>query len=508
MPETQPSRVPRIFISYRRADSQHAAGRVNDRLIAEFGKGAIFFDVDGIAPGADFRKVIDKQVAESDCVIAVIGPNWLGAEDQLRRIDRADDFVRLEIQAALIFDTPLYPLLIDGMQMPTQTELPPNIAALASRSAVGLRHTSFHADLQPVIQAISKLAIRNAEPKALSGWDMDAMRVLAAGSLTQKLAAAERLVAERGKPNDFWLRGTVLEEMKRTDMALADFTHAIEMGTREPKHHASRARIHKHLGNYPAALSDLTHAIELSGDDDHYLNLRAEIKELLGDTAGAVNDTKRASVARYSYLIEELNHPSDFKHRAGVYLNLGEIDKALRDLDRIIARWPTYSDIDDTIELKSDALKAKGDRVAADFESRRYDASKYGRESRVAFYSAALEHKACSEYFVYRAVAYQQSGQVSQGLADLNQALTLDPNCAAALDVRIQIHKQRCDWRAALEDMEKLLYLEPRNRGLCDEIADVYLTFGNVERAEHFKEEAERLLHKRPPGWKRPRSSD
>jgi hypothetical protein len=48
--------MAKIFISYRRADSQQISGRIHDRLVSAFGKRNIFKDVDDIPPGMDFRE--------------------------------------------------------------------------------------------------------------------------------------------------------------------------------------------------------------------------------------------------------------------------------------------------------------------------------------------------------------------------------------------------------------------------------------------------------------------
>lgn len=47
--------MPRIFISYRRSDSQGITGRIYDRLVEKFGERSVFQDVDDIPPGVDFR---------------------------------------------------------------------------------------------------------------------------------------------------------------------------------------------------------------------------------------------------------------------------------------------------------------------------------------------------------------------------------------------------------------------------------------------------------------------
>src|SRR5262245_52485603 len=93
----------KVFISYRRDDSAGHAGRLHDRLEREFDRNLLFMDVDKIPLGADFIDVINGEVAKCDVLLAIIGPNWIEAEDDNgnRRLDNEQDFVRLEIRAAL-----------------------------------------------------------------------------------------------------------------------------------------------------------------------------------------------------------------------------------------------------------------------------------------------------------------------------------------------------------------------------------------------------------------------
>ena len=46
-----------ILISYRREDSIAYAGRLYDRLQAQFGKQQVFMDIDTLKPGEDFVDV-------------------------------------------------------------------------------------------------------------------------------------------------------------------------------------------------------------------------------------------------------------------------------------------------------------------------------------------------------------------------------------------------------------------------------------------------------------------
>lgn len=90
--------MPRITISYRREDSGVITGRIFDRLVARYGREAIFRDIDYIPFGVDFRAHIEKALGGSDAVLAIVGPKWVGPEGARNRLDNSADPVRVEIE--------------------------------------------------------------------------------------------------------------------------------------------------------------------------------------------------------------------------------------------------------------------------------------------------------------------------------------------------------------------------------------------------------------------------
>src|SRR5213083_932948 len=137
-----------IFVSYRRQESAHVAGRLYDRLADRFGDGEVFIDVDAIEPGVDFAAEISRAVAACQVLLAVIGPTWLTTADERgrHRLDDPDDIVRLEIEAALARDVRVIPILVEGAHMPRRQDLPESLAGLARRNALLIRHESFRYD--------------------------------------------------------------------------------------------------------------------------------------------------------------------------------------------------------------------------------------------------------------------------------------------------------------------------------------------------------------------------
>jgi membrane-associated protease RseP (regulator of RpoE activity) len=143
----------KIFINYRRDDSSGMAGRLHDRLANTFGRAKLFMDVDHIPVGTDFVAHLNRQVAECDVILVVIGPNWLGVKDDSgrRRLDDPDDFVAIEIAAALTRDIRVIPVLVDGAPMPKASELPDSLKPLARRHAVDVRHAHFGHDADALV---------------------------------------------------------------------------------------------------------------------------------------------------------------------------------------------------------------------------------------------------------------------------------------------------------------------------------------------------------------------
>src|SRR5215471_1640846 len=128
--------MPRITISYRRDDSLDITGRIYDRLAGHFGREAVFRDIDDIRPGADFRRQIDRVLDESDIVLAIVGPRWIGPDDEQRRLANPDDPVRLEIETALRKNKTLIPVLISRAVMPPPDELPDSLHDFSYLNAV------------------------------------------------------------------------------------------------------------------------------------------------------------------------------------------------------------------------------------------------------------------------------------------------------------------------------------------------------------------------------------
>ena len=140
----------KVFMSYRRADNPFLAGRLKDELARVFGEPNIFFDVDSIHAGADFREVIRETLDSVDAVIALVGSDW-----EPTRLATGNDPVRTELREALQKQKLLIPVLVADTVMPQPDQLPAELETFAFLNAVRVRpDPDFENDADKLIHEI------------------------------------------------------------------------------------------------------------------------------------------------------------------------------------------------------------------------------------------------------------------------------------------------------------------------------------------------------------------
>ena len=104
-------------------------------------------------------------MAACDVFLAVIGPNWLDAKDDSgrRRFDNPDDFVTIEIAAALARNIRVIPVLVDGARTPKADKLPDSVKPLVRRNAVEVRNAHFGRDAEALANKVRE-ALQGARP--------------------------------------------------------------------------------------------------------------------------------------------------------------------------------------------------------------------------------------------------------------------------------------------------------------------------------------------------------
>jgi hypothetical protein len=145
---------PKVFISYRRSDSQAQTGRLYDRLNRAF-PGMFFRDVSEIGVGVDFVAHVERAVGASVALIAVIGPTWATASDERgRRLDIPDDFVRVEIRTALERKIRIIPVLVGNAEMVDDDKLPDDLKPLTRWNAIKIVEEYYDQGIEKLVRSL------------------------------------------------------------------------------------------------------------------------------------------------------------------------------------------------------------------------------------------------------------------------------------------------------------------------------------------------------------------
>src|SRR5262249_20586272 len=321
---------------------------------------------------------LNNQVAACKFFIAVIGPNWLNVRNEMgeRRLDDPDDFVTIEIAAALARDIRVIPVLVDGARMPKVEELPKSLKPLVRRQAIELRHAHFGRDAEALIEkireAFSDKPLRLGRWRAaaavlgallLLGWvglfttgipisvvqpgmrgQAEKERLAAAKAEKERQAKAPAEVEARSKAEQ--------EEKERLAAAKAEEERkakaAAEVEARR-KSESEQQRLAALRARHSALLSQ-SHTEISNGDYDRAIATTSEVMRLDPKSALAFisrgvayerkGDMDRA-IADYSEAIRlDPNNALASSNRGIVYAKKGDNDRAIADYNEAIRLNP------------------------------------------------------------------------------------------------------------------------------------------------------------------------
>ena len=146
--------MSRIFISYRRHDSESTTFLLVDHIVARFGKEMVFFDLGSIEPGEDFTKIMRSRLGSCEIFVVVIGKNAF-LRRQPQDLADADWFVS-EIEEALRRGVPVVPVLVNGAKPLAASKLPHQIRTLANIQALAISSTHFDYDITRLVGVLEK----------------------------------------------------------------------------------------------------------------------------------------------------------------------------------------------------------------------------------------------------------------------------------------------------------------------------------------------------------------
>jgi hypothetical protein len=115
----------------------------------------------------DFYRELTERVSECDVFLAVIGQGWSDLLDDNGelRLNNPDDWVRIEIEAALQQEKLLIPVLVNAAKMPDPKQLPKSLAPFTRRQAARITHDRFRTDVRGLVEIIKALRAETAKAK-------------------------------------------------------------------------------------------------------------------------------------------------------------------------------------------------------------------------------------------------------------------------------------------------------------------------------------------------------
>jgi len=162
-----------VFLSYRRADTAGHAGRICDDLERHFGTPVVFRDIDSIRVGSDFVQALASAVANARVAIILIGDTWLSeaSDDGVPRITDPEDHVHREVAMALQEPSlTVVPVLVEGVSMPAELELPEPLRGLARLQAIELSDSRWGYDIKRLAQVLDTAGIQGIVRTRLPRW--------------------------------------------------------------------------------------------------------------------------------------------------------------------------------------------------------------------------------------------------------------------------------------------------------------------------------------------------
>jgi serine/threonine protein kinase/Flp pilus assembly protein TadD len=289
-------------------------------------------------------------------------------------------------------------------------------------------------------------------------------------------------------------RASVHMDLGQPDLALADVARATELNPEDSGTWADQGWAHLETGDFQRALADFDHALRLDPDNPHLISARAAAFLRLGDIGAALENWDRAieieptvtyfwlergwahkqngnldaALADFERVIRlEPDNAGGYRGRGTVIMELGDPQRAIRDFTR-------------AIELAPRDVGALRDRAWAYRSSGAY-------QKALEDLTEALRREPEEPWsYLDRAVVYENLGDLDHAIADLNRAVDLGPDLVDAFFQRAMFHQRREEWDAVIADLTRAQEMAPDWPDLYAHLGDAFAQLGDVDQAREY----------------------
>jgi tetratricopeptide (TPR) repeat protein len=305
-------------------------------------------------------------------------------------------------------------------------------------------------------------------------------------------------------------RATIYENQEKLDLALEEYTKAIEISPKVPVYYSNRARIYQKQEKYELALADYTQAIQIDSKNGFWYYSRGEFLE-------NVMNKPFDALVNYSLAISLDSMEMSYWWQRGQLFSekLSNQVMAIQDYDQILKiqpndinslNWRTIfyhrnNEISKAIEGYKKIINL-GDSIKK-LENKESDygwaninlAEIYQSENKtkeaLMLYNEALEYNSDDvEYYYWRAwflTIYMS--RYDEAISDFSSAIKLEPKNPNWLLNRSKIYKLKGDLKSAANDINEAIKISKESSSYLAERGNFYSLIGEYDKAtKDFKE--------------------
>ena len=252
-----------------------------------------------------------------------------------RRIDSPNDFVRIEIEAALKRGIPVVPVYVDDAKVLREADLPDGLKDLVWYNGYNLSTdgSKFAASIASLIAKLEPHfigAMRPAQPEPR------AVKPVAAPTIIRPVPEPRKPVSDnKADAKKYFESGKKRCDKGERDHAIADYDQAIRLDPKNDLYYASRGWSYLLKKDYNRAIADFDQAIRLDLKCYYAYVGRAGTYYNKGEYDRAIADCDQA-------VLLDQEAASALGIRGSAYGNKGDYDRAIADFERALAINPNY----------------------------------------------------------------------------------------------------------------------------------------------------------------------
>lgn len=406
-----------VFISYRRTNQFTALAIFKDLTARGYD---VFFDYNSINSG-DFEQIILREIEARGHFIIILTPS------ALERCNDPNDWVRREIEHALLHKRNIIPLMSEGFKFEDADKyLTGNLVLLKKYNGLSVPIEYFDAAMDRLDSKYLSIeidAILHPTPPANEKEVAQAIQ----NAKAQENPTRNEMTAEE------YFESAYKRDDRDLDGKIQDYSEAIRLNPRYAEAYNNRGRAFHHKGKYDQAISDYDRAI----------NLKSSLVEAYINRGVVYGEKRMYEESMSDYAIAIKLKPD----LAEVYVNRGNnhidneiYDEAITDYTYAISLQPTLAE--------AYLNRGVAYRLIDEYESAMRD------------YNEAIKlNLHYTDAYINRGWLYYLKGEYDSAIKDFNKSCNLDPQNGSAFNNRGFVYYRKGNYDNAIADFNNASHL-------------------------------------------------